>query len=69
MPLKKRKVTSHVQGRITKLAEEAIAIGLLVAYEATRLGYKLKFPDVLENVELSSIAAGVYLLNLLGKLK
>lgn len=66
---KKRKVQSHVKGRITKLAEEAIAIGLLVAYEATELGYKLKFPDVLENVELSSVAAGIYLLNLLGKLK
>lgn len=67
--VKKRKIKSHVKGRITKLAEEAIAVGLIVAYEATSLGYKIKKPDVLEDVELSAIAAGIYLLNLLGKIK
>ncbi|MEG4286389.1 hypothetical protein QUB68_24980 [Microcoleus sp. A006_D1] len=65
----KRKVTGHIKGRITKLAEEAIAVGLIVAYEATSLGYKLKFPDVLEDVELSCVAAGIYLLQILGKIK
>jgi hypothetical protein len=67
--VKKRKIKSHVKGRITKLAEEAIAVGLIVAYEATSFGYKIKKPDVLEDVELSAIAAGIYLLNLLGKIK
>lgn len=65
----KKKITSHVQARIVKLAEEALAVGLIVAYEATSLGYKIKFPDVLDDVELSSIAAGIYFLQILGKLK
>jgi hypothetical protein len=65
----KKKITSHVRARITKLAEEAIALGLIVAYKATSLGYKIKKPDVLEDVELSSIAAGIYLLLILGKIK
>lgn len=65
----KRKIKSHVKGRIAKLAEEAITVGLIVAYEVTTLGYKIKKPDVLEDVELSAIAAGIYLLQILGKIK
>jgi|GEM_PF-5641165 hypothetical protein len=63
-----RKVKSHVGGRITKLAEEAIAIGLIAEYALTQAGYTIRKNDGSE-LQFSSIAAGVYLLQILGKIK
>ena len=66
--MSKRQVKSHVKGRIAKLAEEAIAIGLIAEYALTSAGYTIRKPDGSEE-KFNSIAAGIYLLNLLGKIK
>jgi len=52
----KKKVISHVQGRIAKLAEEAIAIGLIAQYALTKAGYTIRQPDGSEQ-EFSSFAS------------